>query len=91
MNDQTCCQEPRLTQVSKDKTPLGVEYETQGLEPANLALVPILRSGLGMVEGMLCSLTIYHISCHMDMLSIYDIQQHCSALPLPPQTEHQLT
>lgn len=36
----------------KDQTPLGVEYETHGIDPANLALVPILRSGLGMVEGM---------------------------------------
>lgn len=38
--------------MSQDKTPLGVEYETQGIDPANLALVPILRSGLGMVEGV---------------------------------------
>jgi hypothetical protein len=35
----------------QDRTPLGVEYETQGIDPADLALVPILRSGLGMVDG----------------------------------------
>jgi uracil phosphoribosyltransferase len=37
----------------QDRTPLGVEYETQGIDPADLALVPILRSGLGMVDGQL--------------------------------------
>lgn len=36
---------------SQDTTPLGIEYETQGIDPADLALVPILRSGLGMVDG----------------------------------------
>ena len=35
----------------QDTTPLGIEYETQGIDPADLALVPILRSGLGMVDG----------------------------------------
>lgn len=38
--------------VRQDKTPLGEEYETQGIDHADLALVPILRSGLGMVEGL---------------------------------------
>lgn len=36
---------------SQDTTPLGIEYETQGIDPLDLALVPILRSGLGMVDG----------------------------------------
>lgn len=39
----------------QDRTPLGVEYETQGIDPADLALVPILRSGLGMVDGQFTS------------------------------------
>ena len=41
----------KINKNKQDKTPLGVEYETQVIDPADLALVPILRSGLGMVEG----------------------------------------
>lgn len=40
-----------LTQ-SQDKTPLGFEYTTVVSEPSNICIVPILRSGLGMVEGL---------------------------------------
>jgi uracil phosphoribosyltransferase len=35
-----------------DSTPLGFEYTTSTLTPETISLVPILRSGLGMVEGM---------------------------------------
>lgn len=41
-----------LLNSPQDRTPLGVEYETSSIDPADLALVPILRSGLGMVDGM---------------------------------------
>jgi uracil phosphoribosyltransferase len=43
----------KVASGEKDKTPLGIEYETKTLDPANLGLVPILRSGLGMIEGIL--------------------------------------
>lgn len=33
-------------------TPLGLEYRKVGMSPEKIALVPILRSGLGMVSGM---------------------------------------
>ena len=36
----------------KDETPLGFEYTTTTVKPNAMSLVPILRSGLGMVEGM---------------------------------------
>jgi uracil phosphoribosyltransferase len=35
----------------KDETPIGFEYTTTTIEPQQFSLVPILRSGLGMVEG----------------------------------------
>ncbi|KAK4241896.1 uracil phosphoribosyltransferase [Achaetomium macrosporum] len=43
-----------LTSVSgsTDQTPLGFEYETRQIRPSTLSLVPILRSGLGMVEAI---------------------------------------
>ncbi|KAK4186838.1 uracil phosphoribosyltransferase [Podospora australis] len=35
-----------------DQTPLGFEYKTSTVEPETISLVPILRSGLGMVEAI---------------------------------------
>lgn len=35
----------------QDTTPLGFEYETTTISPETISIVPILRSGLGMVEG----------------------------------------
>lgn len=36
----------------QDQTPLGFEYTTTTAEPQTICIVPILRSGLGMVEGI---------------------------------------
>ncbi|KAK8117434.1 uracil phosphoribosyltransferase-domain-containing protein [Apiospora kogelbergensis] len=36
----------------KDETPIGFEYTTTTIEPEALSIVPILRSGLGMVEAI---------------------------------------
>lgn len=36
----------------QDTTPLGTEYVTHDIDPSDIALVPILRSGLGMIEGI---------------------------------------
>ncbi|KAI1637134.1 uracil phosphoribosyltransferase [Biscogniauxia mediterranea] len=35
-----------------DKTPIGYEYTTTTVQPQALSIVPILRSGLGMVEAI---------------------------------------
>ncbi|TPX09463.1 uncharacterized protein E0L32_009351 [Thyridium curvatum] len=37
---------------AQDVTPIGFEYTSSGIEPSNMCLVPILRSGLGMVEAI---------------------------------------
>ncbi|KEY69012.1 hypothetical protein S7711_03315 [Stachybotrys chartarum IBT 7711] len=36
----------------KDQTPIGFEYTTTTIEPGTMCIVPILRSGLGMVEAV---------------------------------------
>ncbi|KAI0892822.1 PRTase-like protein [Annulohypoxylon nitens] len=36
----------------KDETPIGFEYTTTTVRPEALSIVPILRSGLGMVEAI---------------------------------------
>ncbi|OTB02224.1 hypothetical protein M426DRAFT_322802 [Hypoxylon sp. CI-4A] len=43
-----------LTSVDgpKDETPIGFEYTTKTVQPEALSIVPILRSGLGMVEAI---------------------------------------
>lgn len=41
----------KANMVFQDKTPLGFEYETTTVIPETISIVPILRSGLGMVEG----------------------------------------
>lgn len=38
--------------MEKDQTPLGFEYETTTIQPQTLSIVPILRSGLGMVDAV---------------------------------------
>ncbi|KHN97542.1 uracil phosphoribosyltransferase [Metarhizium album ARSEF 1941] len=35
----------------KDATPLGFDYATTVAHPQTICIVPILRSGLGMVDG----------------------------------------
>lgn len=37
--------------MKQNTTPLGYEYTTSFITPDKIALVPILRSGLGMVNG----------------------------------------
>ncbi|KAI0191582.1 uracil phosphoribosyltransferase-domain-containing protein [Astrocystis sublimbata] len=36
----------------KGQTPIGFEYTTKSTEPSKLSIVPILRSGLGMVDAV---------------------------------------
>ncbi|ROW12146.1 hypothetical protein VMCG_00061 [Cytospora schulzeri] len=40
------------TSGPKDQTPLGFEYESTTIQPQTVSIVPILRSGLGMVEAI---------------------------------------
>jgi hypothetical protein len=38
--------------ITQAKTKLGYEYTTQVVSPSSISLVPILRSGLGMLDGL---------------------------------------
>ncbi|KAK1536605.1 uracil phosphoribosyltransferase [Colletotrichum costaricense] len=42
----------KATDGSKDSTPLGFDFTSTTISPSSLCLVPILRSGLGMVEAV---------------------------------------
>ncbi len=42
---------PRGADSGQDETPLGYAYDVKTVSPARISLVPILRSGLAMVDG----------------------------------------
>ncbi|KAF9892522.1 hypothetical protein FE257_001631 [Aspergillus nanangensis] len=63
-----------------DTTPLGYTYETQVISPADVALVPILRSGLGMIEALNNLLPspvpIYHLGLFREKLSLQPVEYY---------------
>ncbi|KAL3478643.1 uracil phosphoribosyltransferase-domain-containing protein [Aspergillus californicus] len=63
-----------------DTTPLNIEYETKDIEPANIALVPILRSGLGMVDPISDLLPtpvpIYHLGLFRERFSLQPVEYY---------------
>ncbi|KAI9930387.1 hypothetical protein ASPWEDRAFT_67750 [Aspergillus wentii DTO 134E9] len=62
-----------------DKTPLGIEYETQGIEN-DVAIVPILRSGLGMVDAindlLPTSVPIYHLGLFRERVTLQPVEYY---------------
>ncbi|KAJ5083604.1 hypothetical protein N7456_013031 [Penicillium angulare] len=69
-----------VTKTGTDFTPLGAEYETKGINPADLALVPILRSGLGMVEALNAllpsSVPIYHLGLFREKITLQPVEYY---------------
>ncbi|KAJ6148285.1 hypothetical protein N7497_010267 [Penicillium chrysogenum] len=61
----------KSVKTGTDTTPLGIEYETQGIDPADLALVPILRSGLGMVD-----VPVYHLGLFREKVSLQPVEYY---------------
>ncbi|EYE96588.1 uracil phosphoribosyltransferase [Aspergillus ruber CBS 135680] len=62
-----------------DKTPLGIEYETREI-PTNLAIVPILRSGLGMTDAINSLLPtpvpIYHLGLFRERSTLQPVEYY---------------
>ncbi|PLB51138.1 PRTase-like protein [Aspergillus steynii IBT 23096] len=79
----------KTTRRGTDQTPLGFEYETQDIDPANVALVPILRSGLGMTEAinnlLPSSVPIYHLGLFRESFSLQPVEYY-NNLPFHRQT-----
>ncbi|KAL4878859.1 uracil phosphoribosyltransferase-domain-containing protein [Aspergillus karnatakaensis] len=63
-----------------DSTPLGLEYETKTIDPANIALVPILRSGLGMIDAindlLPSPVPIYHLGLFRERFSLQPVEYY---------------
>ncbi|CAI7623721.1 hypothetical protein N7455_001411 [Penicillium solitum] len=70
----------KVVKTGTDTTPLGIEYETQGIDPADLALVPILRSGLGMVDALNDLLPtpvpVYHLGLFREKVSLQPVEYY---------------
>ncbi|KAL7935588.1 PRTase-like protein [Trichoderma chlorosporum] len=64
----------------KDKTPLGFEYTTVVSEPSNICIVPILRSGLGMVEAVQtmlpASVPIHHLGMYREPSTLDPVEYY---------------
>ncbi|PWY88980.1 uracil phosphoribosyltransferase furA [Aspergillus heteromorphus CBS 117.55] len=63
-----------------DHTPLGIDYETKDIDPSDIAIVPILRSGLGMVEALNnllpTSVPIYHLGLFRERLTLQPVEYY---------------
>ncbi|KAJ5770339.1 uncharacterized protein N7511_002390 [Penicillium nucicola] len=70
----------KTIKTGTDRTPLGIEYETQGIDPADLALVPILRSGLGMVDALNDLLPtpvpVYHLGLFREKVTLQPVEYY---------------
>ncbi|UKZ53373.1 hypothetical protein TrVGV298_007165 [Trichoderma virens] len=64
----------------KDQTPLGFEYTTVVAEPSNICIVPILRSGLGMVEAVQtmlpASVPIHHLGMYREPSTLDPVEYY---------------
>ncbi|KAL7791839.1 PRTase-like protein [Trichoderma ceciliae] len=64
----------------KDQSPLGFEYTTVVSEPSNICIVPILRSGLGMVEAVQtmlpASVPIHHLGMYREPSTLDPVEYY---------------
>ncbi|KAF2838048.1 uracil phosphoribosyltransferas-like protein [Patellaria atrata CBS 101060] len=80
----------KTTQSGTDKSPLGYEYAVDTISPASISIVPILRSGLGMVDAV-CSLLpspvpIHHLGLYREKTTL-DPVEYYNNLPYHRPTE----
>ena len=63
--------------VGSDKTPLGYDYVKEAVAPERIALIPILRSGLGMVDGKSFSfLSLFFLFSFSSLISVSSIASY---------------
>ncbi|KAK4252145.1 uracil phosphoribosyltransferase-domain-containing protein [Corynascus novoguineensis] len=63
-----------------DVTPLGFEFQTHQLLPNTVSLVPILRSGLGMVEAIQTllpnSVPVHHLGLYREPATLHPVEYY---------------
>ncbi|KAL2181492.1 uracil phosphoribosyltransferase-domain-containing protein [Thermothelomyces heterothallicus CBS 202.75] len=63
-----------------DVTPLGYEFQTHQLAPGSVSLVPILRSGLGMIEAIQTLLPnpvpVHHLGLYREPETLHPVEYY---------------
>ncbi|KAH7041416.1 uracil phosphoribosyltransferase-domain-containing protein [Microdochium trichocladiopsis] len=63
-----------------DTTPMGFEYTTTTISPRSISLVPILRSGLGMIEAVQQllpdSVPVHHLGLYRDPTTLTSVEYY---------------
>ncbi|CEI62781.1 hypothetical protein FVEN_g643 [Fusarium venenatum] len=80
----------QATEGSQDETPLGFQFKSTTVQPSTMCLVPILRSGLGMVEAVQTMLPVAVPVHHLGMYrepSTLDPVEYYNNLPQQSSTE----
>ncbi|KAM3422935.1 hypothetical protein BST61_g418 [Cercospora zeina] len=66
--------------VGTDQSPLGYEYNTENISPSNISLVPILRSGLSMVEAVQSVLpnpvSVHHLGMYREKSTLQPVEYY---------------
>ncbi|KAL6248398.1 hypothetical protein RBB50_004653 [Rhinocladiella similis] len=69
-----------LEEAGKDETPLGYEYAFETIDCSKITLVPILRSGLGMVEAVQtilpASVSVHHLGLFREKLTLQPVEYY---------------
>lgn len=64
----------------QDKSPLGYEYAVDTIAPANISLVPILRSGLSMVDAISSLLPfpvpVHHLGLYREKTTLQPVEYY---------------
>ncbi|ROW17459.1 hypothetical protein VPNG_00631 [Cytospora leucostoma] len=64
----------------KDQTPLGFEYESTTIQPQTISIVPILRSGLAMVEAIQILLpdpaAVHHLGLYREPTTLEPVEYY---------------
>jgi len=63
-----------------DTSPIGYDYQTETVSPSSITLVPIMRSGLGMLDALQSILpdavSVHHLGLFRDPLSLQPVEYY---------------
>ncbi|EME47434.1 hypothetical protein DOTSEDRAFT_124416 [Dothistroma septosporum NZE10] len=69
-----------VQQTGTDQSPLGYEYTTEHVSPSNMTLVPILRSGLSMVDAVQSLLpspiSVHHLGMYREKSTLQPVEYY---------------
>ncbi|KAJ9613480.1 hypothetical protein H2200_003422 [Cladophialophora chaetospira] len=77
-----------IDNVETDETPIGYEYTRESIDCSKITVVPILRSGLGMVEAIQILLpdpvSVHHLGLFREKMTLQPVEYY-SNLPQSPE------